>query len=384
MLSFTNHLWEGENAILLTTLIHAISLFWVFVIGASIGSFLNVVIYRLPLGLKLHTPKSHCPNCQTEIKSRHNVPVLGWLILRGKCASCSSSISVRYPAVEFLTASIFLLLFLAEVSSGGANQPDGPLTVQTSLADVLWNPHFLLLGRYAFHLVFGCLLIAASFIDFDAQRIPRLLLLVALCCGLFLPFCCERLHPVPLWTPLPTLIQNATWTLLEAASLRDFSLVLNLKAPLQSLCGVLLGILMGSFLETLISQQSRMPNGTSGNCAKTSAIVGLFLGWQAVLILLPLCLGMLLLFPLFQRKELTTAYKVAQKNETHIPLSIVVSLSTLLLLMNWKRWHHFFSSLIELQPLWKRSIVILFLSLVPAFLVWWIFRVSQPAVMKEE
>src|SRR3954449_12313693 len=77
-------------------------------LGLAIGSFLNVVIYRLPRGESLSRPPSHCPSCAAPIRARHNLPVLGWLILRGRCADCSAPISVRYPAVELGTAVLFL------------------------------------------------------------------------------------------------------------------------------------------------------------------------------------------------------------------------------------------------------------------------------------
>ena len=77
------------------------------VLGALIGSFLNVVIHRLPLGESLVTPGSHCPACNAPVRSFDNVPVLSWLVLRGRCRSCGAPISVRYPAVELLTAATF-------------------------------------------------------------------------------------------------------------------------------------------------------------------------------------------------------------------------------------------------------------------------------------
>jgi leader peptidase (prepilin peptidase) / N-methyltransferase len=77
------------------------------VLGALIGSFLNVVIHRLPLGESLATPGSHCPACDAPVRSFDNVPVLSWLVLRGRCRSCGAPISVRYPAVELLTAASF-------------------------------------------------------------------------------------------------------------------------------------------------------------------------------------------------------------------------------------------------------------------------------------
>ncbi len=117
-----------------------------FIFGAVVGSFLNVCIYRLPLGMSVNEPKrSFCPNCKAPIAWYHNLPIVGWLWLRGSCANCHKPISVRYPAIELLTG----LLFLA-----------------------VWR-HFqqewiLVLPG----VIFVSLLIVATFIDFDHFIIP--------------------------------------------------------------------------------------------------------------------------------------------------------------------------------------------------------------------
>ncbi|HEY9836352.1 MAG TPA: prepilin peptidase, partial [Vampirovibrionales bacterium] len=81
-------------------------------LGASIGSFINVVAYRIPAGLSLLWPPSRCPHCLHRLGKTENVPVFGWLRLRGRCAHCKSPISVRYPIIEALTAVIFIVVAL--------------------------------------------------------------------------------------------------------------------------------------------------------------------------------------------------------------------------------------------------------------------------------
>lgn len=83
-----------------------------FVLGACIGSFLNVVIYRVPNELSIVLPNSACPNCKSPIKFYDNIPILSWLILGGKCRSCREPIAWRYPAVEALTGLAFMLVYL--------------------------------------------------------------------------------------------------------------------------------------------------------------------------------------------------------------------------------------------------------------------------------
>lgn len=82
-----------------------------FVFGAVIGSFLNVCIYRLPAKISIVWPPSHCPKCDTRIKWYDNIPILSYLILRGKCRKCKEKISIQYPIIEFLTAVLTTLFF---------------------------------------------------------------------------------------------------------------------------------------------------------------------------------------------------------------------------------------------------------------------------------
>ena len=83
----------------------------VAVFGAVIGSFLNVVIHRVPREESIAFPASHCPNCDTAIRPYDNIPVVSWAVLRGRCRSCRAPISWRYPAVELLTAVMFALTY---------------------------------------------------------------------------------------------------------------------------------------------------------------------------------------------------------------------------------------------------------------------------------
>ncbi|GIH05529.1 prepilin peptidase [Rhizocola hellebori] len=117
-----------------------------------VGSFLNVVIHRVPRGESLIHPGSHCPACGTPIKPWHNVPVLGWLVLRGRCANCGSPISVRYPLVELVTAVLF--------------------------AAVTWRLAGLSLGSaIPAYLYFTAIGVALAAIDLDVRRLPNAIVL---------------------------------------------------------------------------------------------------------------------------------------------------------------------------------------------------------------
>ena len=124
------------------------------ILGATVGSFLNVVIYRVPLGLSVNEPRrSFCPNCKYKIPFHLNIPILSWFILTGKCKNCSGAVSFRYCFVEALTSLLFLLAWL---------------TFAGSFDRIFYNnPHLVIVSWFLVSL-----LVAASFIDIDHQIIP--------------------------------------------------------------------------------------------------------------------------------------------------------------------------------------------------------------------
>ncbi len=84
----------------------------VFIFGSMIGSFLNVVIYRVPKGESIAFPASKCQSCQTPLKAYHNIPMFSWIALHGKCSFCKDSISAQYPIIEFIVGLLFLVLYI--------------------------------------------------------------------------------------------------------------------------------------------------------------------------------------------------------------------------------------------------------------------------------
>lgn len=124
-------------------------------LGLSLGSFLNVVIYRVPRGMSLIKPASTCPGCQTPIRFYDNIPLFGYLLLRGRSRCCRTTISPRYPFVEALGG---LLAWAIVVTKLEALPSDTPVHVA--------------LGHFALYLSLGLGLIAASFIDLDHMYVP--------------------------------------------------------------------------------------------------------------------------------------------------------------------------------------------------------------------
>jgi len=117
------------------------------VLGLAVGSFLNVVIARVPEGASVIAPRSRCPHCQTELANRDNIPLLSWIVLRGKCRACRGPISVRYPIVELATGIVW-----------------AGLAVHAFTTDRL--------GMLPLLLVSSSLLIALFVIDLDHKRLP--------------------------------------------------------------------------------------------------------------------------------------------------------------------------------------------------------------------
>ena len=142
--------------------------FWVFVIGSAIGSFLNVVVYRLPRGMSLSHPGSRCPKCGHAIRWYHNLPIAGWLLLRGKCYDCKAAISPRYPLVEFVVAAGFLGLAYVDVY---VLTLEAYRSVEMNSAPPASATGF---GLFVFlaHAWVGCTLLAAALIRWDRQCVP--------------------------------------------------------------------------------------------------------------------------------------------------------------------------------------------------------------------
>jgi leader peptidase (prepilin peptidase)/N-methyltransferase len=131
-------------------------LFALFVFGLLCGSLANVIIWRFPRGESFVSPGSHCPSCGHAIRWYDNIPLVSWVVLRGRCRDCGTSISARYPAVELLSGLLWLAAGLA----------------------------FGVSGTTVFAIVFFYLLLVLAFIDIDTQRLPNPIVLALAVVGL--------------------------------------------------------------------------------------------------------------------------------------------------------------------------------------------------------
>jgi leader peptidase (prepilin peptidase)/N-methyltransferase len=215
------------------------------------GSFLNVCIYRMPREISVVSPRSACPNCEAPIAAYDNIPVLSWLILRGRCRNCGARISPRYAVVELLTGALFAISYFIAPMNADA------MAEQCFLPENL-NPFFLA----AKLCVLSFLLLGLIFTDAETKLLPDLLtkpgVAVGLAFSLLVPMCDFRIPAIESW--------------------RVVSL-------LNSLAGALLGfaIIMGI---ALLYEAVRGVEGMGRGDVKLMALIGAFLGVKLTLLVL--------------------------------------------------------------------------------------------------
>ncbi len=198
-----------------------------FIAGSLLGSFLNVCIYRLPRSESIVFPASHCVHCNRPIPWYDNIPFLSYLILRGKCRYCARHISPRYFLVEGMTGAVTVLLFV---------------TYGFQVA-------------FAAFLLFSCLLIVASFIDFEHQLIPDVISLPGIALGMILSIAFPQIH----------------------------HLAGSMPALREAFAGALVG--GGSiFLLGVIGSMLFKKEAMGGGDVKLMAMIGTFLGWKMTLL----------------------------------------------------------------------------------------------------
>ena len=184
----------------INTVLRVFTVGWAFALGASVGSFLNVVVYRMPAGLSLSKPKSRCPACETQLRWKDNLPVLGWLLLRGRCRYCGVRIAGRYPLVEtacgLFAAALAVLVVLGNTPTFPEAFPPGPRPSsrgldpgRVALVTVLFAGQVVLLGM--------------ALIDRDGHRVPWRLPAFGLVLCLLAAAAWPGTRVDPAWVPMP-------------------------------------------------------------------------------------------------------------------------------------------------------------------------------------
>jgi leader peptidase (prepilin peptidase)/N-methyltransferase len=215
----------------------------IFLFGLTFGSFLNVCIYRLPLGLSVVAPRSACPGCKRPIAFYDNLPVISWLLLRGRCRNCKSRISARYALVELLTATLFLTCYL-------------------------YFGFTLATLKYC---VFGFLVLGLIFTDAETKLLPDKLTLPGLALGLLFS----------LLVPVHDMASEFLPAMLNLPFSGDVSG--RLFSPLDSLLGAALG---ASFIygAGAVYLRWRGAEGMGFGDVKLMAMVGAFLGMKLTIL----------------------------------------------------------------------------------------------------
>ena len=279
----------------MTTLAMVLGGIWIFMLGATIGSFANVCIYRIALEKSIIWPGSHCPRCLTAIAFRDNVPILGWISLRGKCRTCGLPISVRYPLIEGMAGLLFVAVAFSEL--GGDR-------FSLEVRDFL---------RLSYHLLLVSFLLVATFIDFDYYILPDSIIMPGIALGLAIGTVFPEVRPAP----------NQVTTAWDGFII--------------GLTGLLMGggtIWAVRILGRLIAGREAMGFGD----VTLMAMIGAFLGWQVVppTLFLGAILGLVQgLYKLAVWVEKLILRQKSRSSDREIPFGPYLSMAAVLLMLAW-------------------------------------------------
>jgi leader peptidase (prepilin peptidase) / N-methyltransferase len=228
---------------------------WLFCMGATVGSFLNVVVYRLPRGKNLAFPGSLCPHCGHPIRLQDNIPILSWLNLRGRCRDCGGGIAASYLLVELTVAILFLVVLAAEfyLSPQSLGLPVRELLTARDGAP-FWCMYFL-------HVSLLTTLLGATLMMADKSPVPAALFAPAAIVALVIPLLWPSVRSVPAfpaqWMPSPSL---PAW---------QIGLV---EGAVAVVAGVLTGV--------IAIVPARLLGWRAGATVAVCCLVTLVLGWQ--------------------------------------------------------------------------------------------------------
>jgi leader peptidase (prepilin peptidase) / N-methyltransferase len=316
---------------------------FLFILGSCFGSFLNVCIYRFPsrAGLwdqlrALNTHSSGCPKCSCSIRWHDNIPILGWLMLRGRCRQCRFPISVRYPLIETLTALLFCLIYWCEMPVGNGWLPEnsglfddlGPQLIRQRWASEAW-----LNARCALHLAMICGLIVATFIDIDLKIIPDGCTVPLMLTAVVAHTGMGQLFIVPLWFQDPSsasVVRSICPAWLQPFVFQwDGVSFLSGSPHLHGLLVSLAGFVVGGGIVWIVRlagfwvlRQEAMGFGD----VVLMAMIGSVIGWQPVVIVF-------FIAPVLAIGAALIAWMTRRHRE--IPYGPWLSLATLVLLPGW-------------------------------------------------
>lgn len=378
---------------------------WLFVLGAVLGSFLNVCIYRIPQHERLFdqlrglvSPPSHCPKCGTPIKKTDNVPLLGWLRLKGRCRNCQCRISFRYPLIELLNGLLFVLVYWLELPYEFRTQafqsctwsPLGPHLIDG------WSDIEVLHLRYFYHMILLEALFVASLIDFDTMTIPDGATLPAMTIGVLAAVSLGQMYLVPVWFHDPSMAMYFPEGLKEPLGpmIRELQYLpshphrlsfghqftfpnwVKTSPHLHGLAASLAGLVVGGGLVwgvRIVGQWTLKREAMGFGDVILMAMVGSFLGWQPTLVAFFLApfFAMLITGLLWIIAHL----RQSKSRETYIPYGPYLSLGALCVILGWKWMWPVVGRWFSMGPFVPLMGLVLLVLMIPAlFFVQWIKR----------
>lgn len=374
----------------IVTVEYLVILAGLFLLGLVFGSMLNVCIYRLPREERfwralrfLVYPPSHCPRCGERIRPRDNIPVVSWLLLRGRCRNCRGSIAVRYPLIELLTGASFALLYALEVpTTWGAVIPASSvfhaLGPGISGAPAWMTPLVLLDLRYGFHVALVIALIVATFIDIDLRIIPDSVTVPAMIFGIAGNCLLGQVYIAPLWYMTPGMAGAAGLfanLFFAPGSMPGWlsSCVMFVGVPgwmtahphLHGLCVALAGIVVGGgsvWAVRLVGFWALKREAMGFGDVMLMAMIGSFIGWQGTIIvfLLSLLSAVIIAVPLWFIWR-----------DRELPYGPYLSLGTLILLLTTKWvWPWFDTRVFAMGPFLVPAAIFMALSLSGMLMGW--------------
>lgn len=348
-----------------------------FVLGCCFGSFLNVCIYRFPSKVRLrdqlrvlNSLPSGCPRCGCSIRWFDNIPVFGWLMLRGRCRQCRMPVSGRYPVVEAMTGLLFILVYWSEVPGHFSIQPEGSGLFDKSGPQIiqgLWSPESWIHLRYMLHMAMICGLIAATFIDLDLKIIPDGCTIPVMVLALAASFALGQLFIVPLWfqdMSSASMVRSVVPEWLQPCVFQwDCAPFASRHPHLHGLAVSLAGLLVGGGIVWVVRiagfwvlRQEAMGFGD----VVLMAMIGSVIGWQPVAVVF-------FIAPLLAIAAAVAAWLTRRHRE--IPYGPWLSLATLVVLLGWKVIWPVAERLFDMGPLLFPMAILMVAALVLSLLL---------------
>jgi len=266
--------WTRFSDLVIPRCVDVLIACWLFFIGSSIGSFLNVVAWRMPRGVSVNG-RSHCPWCDQTLSWKDNWPVFGWLALGGRCRTCRMPISPRYPIVELAVGLTILFVGWREFYGSGTTLPFHD--TRLGRVGALWTPHITQenMVTMVYHIIAVAVAWAMALVRFDGHRLPRMLVCVSL--GMLI---------------LPILISPGVavvpWQVVISANWRSDGRYLD--AVMRVITGVVAAVLIGRSLARYLSPEADPKiNPLGRDTARLMDVIAMLLvpaivvGWQSSL-----------------------------------------------------------------------------------------------------